>query len=93
MSKPSRIDRLPVIVAGAYQTVVVLMRNPVCRKIDTCCIDRDDSGGRRCRNQSTGSLGRLGRNPSLYVFGSGVDTIHTKAAVHLWNYRNCRRRL
>ena len=43
MSKQSRIDRPPVVVAGAYQTGVVLMRSLVRRKVETCCIDCDDS--------------------------------------------------
>jgi predicted ATP-grasp superfamily ATP-dependent carboligase len=43
MGKYSRIDRPPVVVAGAYQTGVVLMRNLVRRKVDVCCIDCDSS--------------------------------------------------
>ena len=43
MGKNSRIDKPPVIVAGAYQTGVVLMRNLVRRKVETCCIDCDAS--------------------------------------------------
>ena len=43
MGKNSRIDRPPVVVAGAYQTGVVLMRNLVRRKVETCCIDCDGS--------------------------------------------------
>jgi D-aspartate ligase len=33
------LDRPPVVVAGAYQTGVVLMRSLVRRKIEVCCID------------------------------------------------------
>ncbi len=33
------MERPPVIVAGAYQTGVVLMRNLARRGIETCCID------------------------------------------------------
>lgn len=43
MSQPSRINRPPVIVAGAYQTGVVLMRNLARRKVETSCIDCDAS--------------------------------------------------
>jgi predicted ATP-grasp superfamily ATP-dependent carboligase len=39
MTQNSRIDRPPVVVAGAFQTGVVLMRNLVRRKVETCCID------------------------------------------------------
>jgi len=39
MRQDSRTDRPPVVVAGAYQTGVVLMRNLVRRKVETCCID------------------------------------------------------
>jgi predicted ATP-grasp superfamily ATP-dependent carboligase len=41
MTKQSRIPRPSVVVAGAYQTGVVLMRNLVRRGIETCCIDCD----------------------------------------------------
>jgi D-aspartate ligase len=41
MGKNSRIDRPPVVVAGAYQTGVVLMRNLSRREIETCCTDCD----------------------------------------------------
>jgi predicted ATP-grasp superfamily ATP-dependent carboligase len=43
MNIVSLIDRPPVVVAGAYQTGVVLMRNLVRRKVETCCIDSDAS--------------------------------------------------
>lgn len=43
MRMQSHIDRPPVVVAGAYQTGVVLMRNLVGRKVDVCCIDCDSS--------------------------------------------------
>jgi predicted ATP-grasp superfamily ATP-dependent carboligase len=43
MGKYSRIDLPPVVVAGAYQTGVVLMRNLFRRKVETCCIDCDGS--------------------------------------------------
>jgi predicted ATP-grasp superfamily ATP-dependent carboligase len=43
MSPHPRIDRPPVVVAGAYQTGVVLMRNLARRKVQTCCIDCDAS--------------------------------------------------
>ena len=43
MDKYSRIDRPPVVVAGAYQTGVVLMRNLARRKVETCCIDCNGS--------------------------------------------------
>jgi predicted ATP-grasp superfamily ATP-dependent carboligase len=39
MSNKSRFDGPPVVVAGAYQTGVVLMRNLARQKIETCCID------------------------------------------------------
>jgi predicted ATP-grasp superfamily ATP-dependent carboligase len=39
MSNQSRIEHPPVVVAGAYQTGVVLMRNLARRKVETCCID------------------------------------------------------
>jgi D-aspartate ligase len=39
MKKQSRIDRPPVVVAGAFQTGVVLMRNLARRNIETYCID------------------------------------------------------
>ena len=41
MRSNSRIDRPPVVVAGAYQTGVVLMRTLVRRKVEVCCIDCD----------------------------------------------------
>jgi len=41
MTKHSRIDRPPVVVAGAFQTGVVLMRDLVRHHIETCCIDSD----------------------------------------------------
>lgn len=43
MSRHSLIDRPPVVVAGAYQTGVVLMRNLARRKVEACCVDCDDS--------------------------------------------------
>ncbi len=43
MSKRLRINLPPVVVAGAYQTGVVLMRNLTRRKVETFCIDCDDS--------------------------------------------------
>ena len=43
MSKHPRIDRPPVVVAGAYQTGVVLMRDLARRKVETWCIDCNDS--------------------------------------------------
>jgi D-aspartate ligase len=43
MTENSRIDRPPVVVAGAFQTGVVLMRDLVRHKIETCCIDSDTS--------------------------------------------------
>lgn len=39
MTKSSRIDRPPVVVAGAFQTGVVLMRNLVRHNIEASCID------------------------------------------------------
>ena len=41
MTKHSRIDRPPVVVAGAFQTGVVLMRDLVRHHIEACCIDSD----------------------------------------------------
>ncbi|MGD0548357.1 MAG: hypothetical protein ABR991_11095 [Terracidiphilus sp.] len=43
MSMQSRIGWPPVVVAGAFQTGVVLMRNLARRKIEACCIDCDAS--------------------------------------------------
>jgi len=43
MSMNARIDRPPVVVAGAYQTGVVLMRNLARRKVEVCCVDCDSS--------------------------------------------------
>ncbi|HEY1207949.1 MAG TPA: hypothetical protein VGE85_01145 [Terracidiphilus sp.] len=43
MSKDQRVDRPPAVVAGAYQTGVVLMRNLSRRKVETYCIDCDGS--------------------------------------------------
>jgi predicted ATP-grasp superfamily ATP-dependent carboligase len=43
MSEQSRIGRPPVVVAGAYQTGVVLMRNLARRKVKVCCIDCDST--------------------------------------------------
>lgn len=43
MSKRSGIDRPPVVVAGAYQTGVVLMRDLVRHRVEACCIDSDSS--------------------------------------------------
>src|SRR5882724_3641135 len=37
------VDRPPVVVAGAYQTGVVLMRDLIGRGIETCCIDCEPS--------------------------------------------------
>jgi D-aspartate ligase len=39
MGTQPRIELPPVVVAGAYQTGVVLMRNLARRKVETCCID------------------------------------------------------
>ena len=39
MSEHSRTDSPPVVVAGAFQTGVVLMRNLGRKKIETCCVD------------------------------------------------------
>lgn len=41
MTKLSRIDRPPVVVAGAFQTGVVLMRNLARRKVAAYCVDCD----------------------------------------------------
>ena len=41
MKPQSRIDRPPVVVTGAYQTGVVLMRALVRKKVEVCCIDCD----------------------------------------------------
>ena len=41
MSRRSDIVGPPVVVAGAFQTGVVLMRNLVRRKVEACCIDCD----------------------------------------------------
>lgn len=43
MTEDSSISRPPVVVVGAYQTGVVLMRNLLRRKVQTCCIDCDPS--------------------------------------------------
>jgi predicted ATP-grasp superfamily ATP-dependent carboligase len=39
LKEGNRTDRPPVVVTGAYQTGVVLMRNLARRKIEVCCID------------------------------------------------------
>jgi D-aspartate ligase len=39
MRKNSRIDQPPVVVAGAFQTGVVLIRDLVRHNIEACCID------------------------------------------------------
>jgi predicted ATP-grasp superfamily ATP-dependent carboligase len=41
MKRYSRAERPPVVVAGAYQTGVVLMRDLARRKVETFCIDCD----------------------------------------------------
>jgi predicted ATP-grasp superfamily ATP-dependent carboligase len=41
MSNAARTERPPVVVAGAYQTGVVLLRNLVRRKVEGCLIDCD----------------------------------------------------
>ena len=41
MSNAARTERPPVVVAGAYQTGVVLLRNLVRRKVESCLIDCD----------------------------------------------------
>ncbi len=43
MSEQSRIDRPPVVVAGGYQTGVVLMRNLVRRMVEVFCVDCNSS--------------------------------------------------
>lgn len=41
MSKHPRTEWPPVVVAGGFQTGVVLMRNLVRRGVETCCVDCD----------------------------------------------------
>ena len=43
MAKYSQVDQPPVVVAGAFQTGVVLMRNLLRHKVETCCIDCNPS--------------------------------------------------
>lgn len=43
LTEDSSIDRPPMVVAGAYQTGVVLMRNLLRRNVQTHCIDCDPS--------------------------------------------------